>query len=315
MEQQTRTAKEERRLRVEAITDRLYRRSTENFLYKTVQKSPSRLPASQSNFAGTATTSSRLRSPALRTVDLAPSAGGIAEEFDLVGSAFFHSLAARPQNDADARRDYRELMRSFKTEAADGPAVEEVPAMPPRAFRDSIILHTNQEKQNAPSSIFKNEEKALNELVRSLSKEKRPSALSSFVQSSISSPRLSSPTLASKGSETQLLAPFWRGAPPKCQKNMFRLSTAAGTVAAENNKVRLGHKKTKSSLLGVAERSQLWLAARSQKLAQGKVDRNHAEMVECTFGPKRVTKVSRLASPYESAVEYKTHVLMSRVLS
>ncbi len=67
----------------------------------------------------------------------------------------------------------------------------------------------------------------------------------------------------------------------------------------------------------IADRCKMWTQARDKKVQQLQDAKKGKEMEQCTFRPARVTEKSRLAQPYEEAVNNKNVVLYnySRIVS
>jgi len=259
--------------RVDDIVERLYRTPTENFLYKTVQHAS---PQHRGPFVSPNYFKDVPHKKMMKTLE--------GEEF--CASKFLASTFQLSEDDTKAQ--YKELMASFKSDPREANAMEEVPTIKPTAFKESIIKHKKAERRKA-AHLFKNEEKAMKEVMRSFSAERKqimPAEVS--LTSSFASPRILSPQrFSSKVANVKPISLF----------------TVKPIVT-----IPLAKKQAKK--MNIAERTAKWQSAKVEKLVKGRTHNTQKELCECTFNPSRITKKSRLASEYETKVSKKTNELI-----
>ena len=226
---------------------------------------------------------------------------------------------------AEAKSEYNELMFSFKSEGGNSDPPATARLSPPIPVSSSLLpvkssLNSNLTPAQAVPlgnktaslipAVFQHEAAMRAIVLQDLTAScKQLSPVSARLRVCSPGPLRSSLFLDKPFKPASEVANrFWTGEKDegRSKKPQRETARATGTRMKEMN-VRSPRKQTP---VAVIARSRVWERSRREKLAAHVTRKQQQDLVECTFSPTRVTRLSRLASPYEQAVLAKTAALL-----
>jgi len=237
--------------------------------------------------------------------------------------SIFKSLLRSPQGET-VRSKYSELMKSFKSDADEegnkqdtqiSIKDEEIPIINTKNFAKELISKTKMEKKKNEKNVFKNEEKAWEEIMKNMTNKPK-----SIVPQSHQ--------ISNSSSFVSIFPRNYSTSMNNMQENAIPkpvvLSSKSSFVSAAKQKIvqkpikRQNKPKTVNSEFKISkliERTYNWQEKVKSKILHEKTKQKAAELTECTFSPVRITSYSKLAKNYENSVQEKTQLLLNTHLN